>query len=264
MDALDLMGLPYLFDQCDPGLTEAAGGRYLRFDFVVYYGAAVTVIEFDGEQHERPATFGGITVQQAAEAFERLQESDAIKNEHCAAMGYRLLRIQAADLMRAPRLIGDFFRTRLGWAPGRPLPPDTPAIPRAPAAKKPKGRSLPPERPTADELTRELLANLGASPLTPTTVEPAALVVAPVLDLAKRINAEACRLFDNGGGAHRARVIAGSQGGRQRQAVASSLNVVLRPLGAALMASYDTPRQKRQGKPQRYVVRWTAANTRPD
>ena len=160
MDALDLMGLPYLFDQCDPGLTEAAGGRYLRFDFVVYYGPAVTVIEFDGEQHERPATFGGITAQQAAEAFERLRESDAIKNEHCAAMGYRLLRIQAADLMRAPRLIGDFFRTRLGWAPGRPLPPDTPAIPRAPAVEKREADKLAREALTVTEKDAQALALL--------------------------------------------------------------------------------------------------------
>jgi hypothetical protein len=263
MDALDLMGLPYLFDQCNPGLTAAAGGRYLRFDFLVYYGTSVVVVEFDGEQHERPATFGGMPAEQAAEAFLRQKESDAIKDEHCAAMGYHLLRIRAADLMRAPRLIGDFFRERLGWAPGRPLPPDTPALPRAPAVprtREPRAARRANAARSANELAYEVFTVLGAEPCVEAlTVEPAALLAAPVLELAGRINRHASRLFNDGDGARRAKTLAAAtdaQGGYRRRCVASSLNAALTHVGAELRPEYKTARAKKRGTPAAYVLRW--------
>lgn len=276
MDALDLMGLPYAFDRADPGLTRATGGHRLRFDFLVYFGATVVVIEFDGGQHDKPTRFGGRSEAEAEAAFDKQTESDAAKAAYCAAEGFHLLRIPYADLLRAPRLIGDFFRARLNWAPGRPLPPDTPPIPRAPAVEDRESRQLrrhetrpktpmarpAPTGPTAEELSGETLDLLGSKPFEAVAVDLDVLLSAPVIDLATRINVHAYRLFDISNGRRRSNAIVDVQvGGRsrlggRRRAVANSLNAVLSTIGGTLIQEYDTARQKNQGKPARYRLQW--------
>ncbi len=120
----------------------------------------------------------------------------------------------------------------------------------------------------ADELTRETFATLGAEPCAASlTVETAALLAEPVINLARRINAHASRLFDDRHGAERAKALAGTQSGRRRQAAASSLNTVLAQVGAELRPEYDTARAKKQGTPSRFRLAWlwaTAPEPQPE
>ena len=58
-------------------------GGHLRFDFVIptsfENSSPYLMIELDGQQHERPITFGNQTDDQAIENFEILQQHDQIK-----------------------------------------------------------------------------------------------------------------------------------------------------------------------------------------
>ena len=52
-----------------------------------------TVIEYDGEQHSRPAIYGGMSLEKATENFKRTQAYDAIKDAFCAKNGIVMIRI---------------------------------------------------------------------------------------------------------------------------------------------------------------------------
>ncbi len=271
MDALDLMGVPYAFDQPIAGLTARAGGRRLRFDFVAHYGAWVVVIEFDGAHHDRPVRFGGRSVEAAAEALERQRENDRIKDEYCSEEGYQLLRIKAVDPMRAPRLIGDHFRERVGWAPGRPLPEGTPAIPRAPAvdcdavggavdADHPiivrAVRSVAADAgPTAGEIAAQVMDALNAfADELPVRIEVEALT-SPLPELTavvEIINVRACTLYGNTNGGARRKAL--ERGGRVAQVTCSTINVALKPQGVAISPRYETQRQRHRGTPAYYEL----------
>ena len=127
MDVLDLMGLPYIFDRSHAGLSEYADNPRLRFDFVVFHGDRELAIEFDGEHHYRPVQFGGRPPEVAEAALERQQTNDATKVAYCADSDTPLLRIHHKDLLRVPRLVGDFVRTNLDWKPPA-VPENTPHI----------------------------------------------------------------------------------------------------------------------------------------
>lgn len=53
----------------------------------------VAIIEFDGEQHEKPVTFGNWTYEQAKKRYVTLLQNDKIKNDFCKKQNYPLLRI---------------------------------------------------------------------------------------------------------------------------------------------------------------------------
>jgi hypothetical protein len=268
MDALDLMGVPYAFDQPCAGLTAHAGGRRLRFDLVAHYGAWVVVIEFDGAHHDRPVRFGGRSIEAAAEALERQRENDRIKDEYCTEEGYQLLRIKAADLMRAPRLIGDHFRERVGWTPG-PLPEGTPAIPRAPAVAraadgdrpiivKPVRAGVADAGPTAGEVAAQVLDALNAfDDEIPVRLEVEVLT-SPIPELtavAGIINARAYSLYgNNNGGARRKVIERGERGGRTAISMRATLNVALESQGLAITPRYETQRQRHRGTPAYYEL----------
>ena len=64
----------------------------LRFDFLI--PDQRVLIEFDGQQHFEPVTFGGISESEAEEALERTQENDRLKDEWALSNGYSMLRIR--------------------------------------------------------------------------------------------------------------------------------------------------------------------------
>ena len=55
------------------------------------------VIEYDGEQHERPVRFGGISQEEAEEKFQKTKDYDKLKDDFCRDNGYKMLRISYKD-----------------------------------------------------------------------------------------------------------------------------------------------------------------------
>jgi hypothetical protein len=114
----------------------------------------------------------------------------------------------------------------------------------------------------ADELAREVFKVLGAEPCAEAlTVEPAAILEPPTIDIAGRINRHCSRIFGDGDGARRAKSIAGKHDGHRRRGVVASLNTVLGSIGAELRQEYATARQVKQGTPSRYRLAWAWAET---
>jgi len=56
------------------------------------------VIEFDGEQHERPVTFGGMSKDRALKIYEETKQRDKLKNKYCKENNIELLRIPYSKL----------------------------------------------------------------------------------------------------------------------------------------------------------------------
>jgi very-short-patch-repair endonuclease len=64
----------------------------LRFDFLI--PEHHLFIEFDGQQHFEPVTFGGMSESEAEEALERTQKNDQLKDEWSHNNGHTMLRIR--------------------------------------------------------------------------------------------------------------------------------------------------------------------------
>jgi len=70
-------------------------GNKLRYDFGIYREDKLSfLLEYDGEQHFRPATFGGISQEQAEENFTKQQYHDKLKNDYAKENNIPLLRIR--------------------------------------------------------------------------------------------------------------------------------------------------------------------------
>lgn len=67
----------------------------LPFDF--YLPEYNVCIEYDGEQHYKPVSFGSGNKKHIEEIFEYTQRHDQIKNEYCKSKGIRLIRIPYFD-----------------------------------------------------------------------------------------------------------------------------------------------------------------------
>ena len=80
--------MQYKFDDCKYK-------RILPFDFAILDAndKPILIIEYDGEQHERPVNFGGISDKEAQEAFELTKIRDKIKTDYCKENKIPLLRI---------------------------------------------------------------------------------------------------------------------------------------------------------------------------
>lgn len=67
----------------------------LAFDF--YLPKYNMCIEYDGEQHFRPVTFGGCDIEKAKSNYEIVVKRDEIKNQYCKDNNIGLLRIPYTD-----------------------------------------------------------------------------------------------------------------------------------------------------------------------
>ena len=79
----------------------------LRFDFLI--PDQKVFIEFDGQQHFEPVTFGGMSASEADEALERTQTNDRLKDEWALSNGHTMLRIRYDQ--DVSETLGEFFRS---------------------------------------------------------------------------------------------------------------------------------------------------------
>ncbi len=80
------------------------GGLYLSYDFYIPY--CKTLIEFQGEQHERPIElFGG------KKTFEIQKEHDRRKKEYAISHGYNFLEIFYKDIDKIGSILDEYFQT---------------------------------------------------------------------------------------------------------------------------------------------------------
>jgi hypothetical protein len=98
-EALEQLGfledIDYIFNSTYSKLTDYCG-RHLRPDFRFF--DYKIIIEADGEQHFKSATFGGISRERAEKKFKLTQERDQIKNNFCEKFGYKMIRISYKDI----------------------------------------------------------------------------------------------------------------------------------------------------------------------
>lgn len=103
---LTRMGLPYIRQWKHPGLRLQLP---LAFDFAVPH--LKTVIEFDGEQHRRPVSFGNRSEEQTILRFQVIQARDAAKNRWADKHGWTLIRLTD------PATVDEELRAHLGHHP---------------------------------------------------------------------------------------------------------------------------------------------------
>lgn len=82
---------------------ECRNVRPLPFDF--YLPQHNTCIEYDGEQHFRPVTFGGCSMEIAEENLKNTQDRDKIKDKFCSDNNITLLRIKYDQLNNVENII---------------------------------------------------------------------------------------------------------------------------------------------------------------
>jgi very-short-patch-repair endonuclease len=70
-------------------------------------------IEYDGEQHFRPITFGGISQEEALEEFENIKINDELKNEFSEKFGYKMIRISYKDFDNIEKILESELRELL-------------------------------------------------------------------------------------------------------------------------------------------------------
>lgn len=87
---------------------KGLGGRKLSYDFLI--PSYNLLIEFQGEQHERPVIFKGLTKKKAEERFIRQQEHDKRKREYAESHDIKLLEIWYYDM----NLINEILTNELG------------------------------------------------------------------------------------------------------------------------------------------------------
>lgn len=73
-------------------MEDGVDNRRLRFDF--YIPSKKLLIEYDGEQHYRPVTFGGMSKEKALEVHQKIKSRDHRKNVWALDKGFRLIRIR--------------------------------------------------------------------------------------------------------------------------------------------------------------------------
>jgi len=92
---LTKLELKFTHDSTYPGLVNELGNK-MRFDFIVYTPEGHVAVEYDGEQHFYPVSFGGDD-DAAKIRFNRTQIGDRMKNQFCLANQIPILRIRYDD-----------------------------------------------------------------------------------------------------------------------------------------------------------------------
>lgn len=85
----------------------------MPFDFAVFlkgFPHLIALIEFHGEQHYRPVTFGSRT-KDPKENLRRIQQSDSIKKEYCNDKQIPLLVIRWDEADEIETKIDEFIET---------------------------------------------------------------------------------------------------------------------------------------------------------
>jgi uncharacterized Zn-finger protein len=102
----------YIFNHTHVELTQYSG-QNMRPDFV--FKDHKIMIEYDGEQHERPVCFGGISKELSEEYFEKQKAYDALKDEYCDKFGYKMIRISYRDFTRVLDILSIELHDIIDW-----------------------------------------------------------------------------------------------------------------------------------------------------
>lgn len=86
----NLLNKNNLYVEREKTFEDLRSQNKLRFDFYVNNSY---IIEYDGQQHFKPVTFGNISLNQANENLQITQEHDKVKNEYCKNNNIPLIRI---------------------------------------------------------------------------------------------------------------------------------------------------------------------------
>jgi hypothetical protein len=82
----------------------------LRYDFsIVKDKRIIGLVEFNGQQHYRPVTFGGISWKRAVAKYEQQRVHDYIKGLYARVEGLPLLVIRYDQLKFVPELLFNFL-----------------------------------------------------------------------------------------------------------------------------------------------------------
>jgi Zn finger protein HypA/HybF involved in hydrogenase expression len=73
----------------------------LPFDFAIKLDQGLVLIEYQGEQHYRPISFGG----DAQENYRKLKHTDEIKRKYCQQNGYHLVEVPYHSLDKIEELL---------------------------------------------------------------------------------------------------------------------------------------------------------------
>jgi very-short-patch-repair endonuclease len=104
---LEKHGIPFEREWTDHDIRGENPRSRLRFDFLI--PDQKVFIEFDGQQHFEPVTFGGMSASEADEALERTQTNDRLKDEWALSNGHTMLRIRYDQ--DVSETLGEFFRS---------------------------------------------------------------------------------------------------------------------------------------------------------
>jgi len=100
MKYLEKRKIPFNYEHSFKDLIDV--GK-LRFDF--YLPDHNICIEYDGGQHFKPVTFGGMSQEKAEENFKSCQRRDKIKDEYCKKKGIRLIRIPYTEFKNIKKIL---------------------------------------------------------------------------------------------------------------------------------------------------------------
>lgn len=81
------------------------GGKLLSYDF--YISQLNLLVEYQGQQHERPTTFGNISIDEAIEKFEIQQEHDRRKRNYAKEHNIELLEIWYWDFNNIEQILSE-------------------------------------------------------------------------------------------------------------------------------------------------------------
>jgi hypothetical protein len=95
---LEKSGIPYEFQKTFPDLV-GDGGRPLRLDF--YIPSIKVAIEYDGDHHARPVTFGTVSDTKAEKNHVNMKRSDMQKEKYAKANGISIVRILEGEAVES-------------------------------------------------------------------------------------------------------------------------------------------------------------------
>ena len=102
---LDDHEIPFEREWTDHDIRGENPRARMRFDFLI--PDQKVFIEFDGQQHFEPVTFGRMSENEAEEALERTQRNDRLKDEWALSNGHTMLRIRYDE--NVPEKLSSFF-----------------------------------------------------------------------------------------------------------------------------------------------------------
>ena len=110
-ETLESMNIEYQYNTS----YKVKDKNLLQWDFILTEYDTPIFIEYDGRQHFKPTTFGGISKERAIENFEKQKRHDEIKNNFCKENDYLLLRIKYTEFGDIPRILTKFIVDNTDW-----------------------------------------------------------------------------------------------------------------------------------------------------